>query len=91
MLGASKVYLVGQDLAYPEGRKYASGMPHEEKAADQYEIKVPSVDGKMVDTCEVFLWFKKALEYQISKHPNIKYINMSKHGALIEGTDNLRS
>ncbi len=125
-LGALKIWLVGQDLAYPEGQHYADGMPHsvdsdstvKEKAdgviiqdngmirkreevssqinvsgylgddtvVNREKIQVLSVTGQMVDTCEAFIWFKKAIEHQIKKYSDVKFINMSTRGALIEGT-----
>ncbi len=85
-LGAKKVYLVGQDLSYPSGQKYAAGMPHLETPNAQWDMQVPSVDGGMVDTCEAFDWFRKALEYQISKYNDTEFINLSKHGAMIKGS-----
>ena len=85
-LNAQTVYLVGQDLAYPEGRKYAAGMPHAEAPTAVWDQKVPSVDGGMVETCEAFNWFRNALEYQINKYNNVRFINMSPHGAFIKGT-----
>ncbi len=85
-LGAKKIYLVGQDLAYPDGRKYAKGMPHEEANDAKWTMQVPSTDGKMVYTCEAFNWFRKSIEYQISKYPDVVFINLSQHGAYIKGT-----
>ncbi len=87
---AKKIYLVGQDLAYPDGQRYAKDMPYgDEKAKrseDQNALQVMSVDGSMVDTCEAFVWFKKSLEYQIKKYHHIEFFNMSRYGANIEGT-----
>lgn len=85
-LNCKKIYLVGQDLAYPSGQKYAKGMPHAEAPEANWQLQVPSVDGGMVDTCEAFNWFRKAIEYQIAKYDHVEFINMSKHGALINGT-----
>ena len=85
-LRAKTIYLVGQDLAYPSGRKYAKKMPHPEAPEANWEIKVPSVDGSMVDTSEAFDWFRKAIEFQISKYNSVSFINLSKHGAKIYGT-----
>lgn len=84
-LGCKKVYLVGQDLAYPSGRRYAGGMPHGEIPNAKWDMQVPSVDGGMVGTCEAFDWFRKAIEYQIAKYDQVEFINMSTHGALIKG------
>lgn len=85
-LNAKAVYLVGQDLAYPSGRNYAKGIPHPDAKDAVFDIQVPSVNGGMVDTCDAFIWFRKAIEYQIRKYSNVRFINMSKHGAHIEGT-----
>lgn len=87
-LGARKIYLVGQDLAYPSGQRYAMGMPHGEVPDAKWDMHVPSVDGSMVDTCEAFEWFRKSIEYQIAKYDYIAFENMSKHGAYIKGTAN---
>lgn len=87
--GGSRIYLVGQDLAYPSGQKYARGMPHGEVSVQKWDMQVPSVDGSMVDTCEAFDWFRKAIEYQIAKYDQVEFINMSKHGANIKGAANL--
>ncbi len=84
-LGAGRIYLVGQDLAYPSGQKYAKGMPHAEVSNVKGDMQVLSVDGSMVNTCEAFDWFRKAIEYQIAKYNDVKFINMSKHGAYISG------
>lgn len=83
---AKRIYLVGQDLAYPSGQKYAKDMPKTETPDVIWETQVPSVDGGMVDTCDAFIWFRKALEYQIAKYDNIEFFNLSKHGAYIKGT-----
>ena len=85
-LGSRKVYLAGQDLAYPSGQKYARNMPHAEAPDAKWELQVPSVDGSMVDTSEAFDWFRKSLEHQIAMHPSVSFINLSRHGALIKGT-----
>ena len=85
-LDAQKIYLVGQDLAYPGGQMYANGLPHEEKISNSHELQTLSVDGSLVATCEAFEWFKLALEYQIAKYSYIEFINLSKHGAMIKGT-----
>ncbi len=86
-LKAKTIYLVGQDLAYPGKQMYAQGMPYPEMNKDIIrDIQIPSVDGGMVDSCEAFIWFKKSLEYQIAKYSDVRFINMSRHGALITGT-----
>lgn len=84
-LGAKKVYLVGQDLAYPDGKTYAEGMPYHADASSRGTMLVPSVDGGMVPTSEAFNWFRMGLEAQIAKYSLVEYHNLSRHGALIRG------
>ena len=87
-LGAKRIYLVGQDLAYPDGKTYAEGMPYQADAGSRGTMLVPAVDGGMVPTSEAFHWFRQGLEAQIAKYDQVEYINMSKHGALIKGCKN---
>ena len=84
-LGAKTVYLVGQDLAYPDGKTYAEGMPYHADANSRGTMLVPSVDGGMVPTSEAFNWFRIGLEAQIAKYSHVEYHNLSQHGALIRG------
>ena len=85
-LGAEKIYLAGQDLAYPSGQMYAKGMPHKESDNNtKWSIRVPSVNGELIYTCEAFEWFRKALEFQIKKYNDIDFVNLSRIGALIKG------
>ena len=84
-LGAEKVYLVGQDLAYPDGKTYAAGMPYVAEAQSRGTMLVPSADGGMVPTSEAFNWFRIGLETQIASYPDVRFVNLSRHGALIKG------
>ncbi len=84
-MGAKKIWLVGQDLAYPSGKTYAEGMPYKADADERGTMLVPSVDGKMVRTSEAFNWFRLGLESQIARYDGIEVYNMSQHGALIKG------
>ncbi|MCR5671752.1 MAG: DUF115 domain-containing protein [Butyrivibrio sp.] len=84
-LGAKKVYLVGVDLAYPGGKNYAGGMPHDTVNNAKGGVQVPSVDGKMVDTVPVFLTFISIVEKKIADCKQTQFYNMSKNGALLRG------
>lgn len=84
-LGAKKIYLVGLDLAFPGGKDYAGGMPHGKLSKDGTRMTVRSVDGEMVETAPTFNTFRGIIEEKIAEHKNVEFINMSKHGALIEG------
>lgn len=85
-MGAKKIWLVGQDLAYPSGKTYADGMPYKADADERGTMIVPSVDGGMVRTSEAFNWFRLGLESQIARYGGIEVYNLSRHGALIKGT-----
>lgn len=84
-LNTRKIYLVGQDLAYPSGRSYATGVSHPDNKRNNSKTKTLSVDGSMVETCDAFIWFRKSIEFQIKEYSSVKFINMSKHGARING------
>lgn len=84
-LGAGRIYLVGQDLAYPDGKTYAQGMPYVAEAESRGTMLVPSVNGGMVPTSEAFHWFRIGLETQIAKYKDIRFINLSRQGARIKG------
>ncbi|MBP3296321.1 MAG: motility associated factor glycosyltransferase family protein, partial [Lachnospiraceae bacterium] len=84
-LGAGRIYLVGQDLAYPDGKTYAQGMPYVAEAESRGTMLVPSVNGGMVSTSEAFHWFRIGLETQIAKYKDIRFINLSRQGARIKG------
>ncbi len=91
-LGAEKIYLVGNDLAYPKDINYAEGVAHKPKeympSENSGSMLVESVDGGMVNTYTVYDFYRRIMEKQISEHPGVIVCNMSKHGANISGTQN---
>lgn len=84
-MGAKRVYLIGLDLAYPGGISYATGVSQKRVEDRGGDLKVMSVDGTEVYTSRVFDMFRIAVETKVEKHPEVSFINMSKHGALIKG------
>ena len=84
-MGAKKIYIIGLDLAYPSGVNYAEGMSHARVTNSNVTMEVPSNDGKMVGTNEVFDLFRISIEEQIAPHKDIEFINCSRHGAKIKG------
>lgn len=87
--GAIKVYLVGVDLAYPEGVSHASNtMDRTVKSTDRM-VAVKSVNGDTVYTEQNFIGYREWIENRIKETPQIKYYNMSKIGAHIEGAENI--
>lgn len=87
--GATNVYLVGVDLAYPGGITHASNtMDRGVKNTDRM-TPVKSVTGDIVYTEPNFILYREWIEERIKETPHIKYYNMSKIGAHIEGAENL--
>lgn len=84
--GAGKIYLIGLDLAYPEGKNYAGGAAHELSQVKRNRITVKDVNGKDVETVPTFITFKKIIEKKIADNSNIIFYNLSKQGAFINGT-----
>lgn len=84
-LGAKKIYLVGLDLGYPGGITYAKSVSHKREEGKKGNCTVRSVNGKMIETNQVFDMFRGIIEEQIAHHPETKFVNMSKNGALIKG------
>lgn len=90
-LGAEKIYLVGLDLAYPGGISYANGVSQKREENKKGNSTVKSVDGTIIESCQAFDMFRQIIEKQISDHPDVDFINMSSHGALIKGAKKYES
>ena len=84
-LGAKKIYLVGLDLGYPGGVSYAKGVSQKREEGKKGNCQVKSVDGRMIESNQVFDMFITIIERQIAAHPEVTFINMSPNGALIRG------
>lgn len=84
-MGAKKVYMIGADLAYPEGVTYANGVGHDVGKWNRSEETVISVDDKIIPTSVVFREYKFMIENQIAEHPEVEVINRSLHGAYLKG------
>ncbi|WP_027216537.1 motility associated factor glycosyltransferase family protein [Butyrivibrio fibrisolvens] len=87
-LGAKKIFLVGLDLAFPGGISYAKGVSQKREEGKKGNSTVQSVDGKIIASNQTFDMFRTIIEQQIAKHPEVTFINMSPHGALIKGAKN---
>ncbi len=84
--GAKKIYLIGLDLGYPGGKKYANDMPYHLSESLHGCEEARATDGGIVATERVFNIFRRDVELLISKNPSIQFVNMSKNGAYIQGT-----
>ncbi len=86
-MGCQPIILVGQDLAFTEDKRYASGTIFEDKNLPRDEAgahQVPSVDGGSLETSETLHLYRKLLEHEIARF-KIPVYNTSS-GALILGT-----
>ncbi|MNM35905.1 hypothetical protein D3C81_466070 [compost metagenome] len=93
-MGASEIVLVGQDLSYPDKQYYSSGIKHASKEQIDEQLReatelVPNVDGGQNPTTSKMKITLKDMELQIQLIAlnEVKIINSSRHGALIEGTE----
>ncbi|WLD92970.1 motility associated factor glycosyltransferase family protein [Alkalihalobacillus sp. AL-G] len=88
-LGFSKIYLVGQDLAYINGKYYAQGV-NETDASKKVnaDITVKSNNGGMVDTSYSLYSFLESFEFLINHidQNEMTIYNTSRNGAYIKGT-----
>lgn len=87
---ASEVVLLGQDLAYIDGKSHTKtyektyGVKDVEKGKNRSKT-VLGVNGEILETSIGYIGFKHKIEQLIGKYQNIKFINCSK-GAVINGT-----
>lgn len=85
--GANQIYLVGVDLAFPNGITHATGtMDRSTKNLEQL-IPVEGVGNQIVYTERVFIGYRNWIEEMITITPQIKYYNMSRIGAKIVGAE----
>ncbi|KNZ42655.1 6-hydroxymethylpterin diphosphokinase MptE-like protein [Acetobacterium bakii] len=83
-----QVILVGQNLAYKDGKHYAEGIDYQitiDKERDEHLIKAVDVSGDAILTSESFNSMRKQIEATI-KNFDMVVINTTLGGAHIEGT-----
>ncbi|MCM1326566.1 MAG: DUF115 domain-containing protein [Bacteroidales bacterium] len=84
--GAERIYLVGVDMAYPNGVTHAEGTAQRQIVSLEGMIPLEGVDGSMVYTDKIMKVYKGEVEELISQVPRISFYNMSRIGAKLEGT-----
>lgn len=84
--GAENIYLVGVDLAYPNGITHATGTMDRTTKDTKSLIKTEGVGNTTVYSDRVFMKYREDMELMIESNPHITYYNMSKIGAKIAGT-----
>ncbi|MBT3197548.1 MAG: motility associated factor glycosyltransferase family protein, partial [Gammaproteobacteria bacterium] len=93
-LGAEEVYLFGLDYGAPKSATSMHASKSIYKTLDlgdavESEIEVPGALGEDVVTTKFFAWSLHVTEDKISRHPDIRWINVG-DGALIKGTESVR-
>lgn len=83
--GAEKIYLVGVDLAYPNGLSHAEGTLDRAVKSTEDMLAVKGVGASTVYADSMFITYRKWIEDRIALTPQIAYYNMSRVGAKIAG------
>ncbi len=89
-LGAKEVTFVGVDMAYPEGKSHAGNTMDRKMRSTENLLVVEAVDGTEVHTDTLFNVYRKWIEDEIERYPQVTFINRSPMGAKIKGTKGIR-
>ena len=84
MLGIKTIVLIGQDLAYLNGKHHADDIETGKPALGT--CMTVGIDGGMVETNGEWIAFKDFYERQIISHPEVQVIDATEGGALIRGS-----
>lgn len=89
-LGFNPIILVGQNLAYREGKIYAAGStfhpPQASKPVLDSAVFIEDVYGQKVASNHTFMRMKQQIEIYLSQFKDVQVINTTKDGAYIAGT-----
>lgn len=91
-LGCDPIIFVGQDLCYSKAKLYAKGAAYEERKPEQITtgfIASNDVQGHEVYTDKSFMNMKICMESAIKLNQSTKYLNGTKYGLHIEGTEDI--
>lgn len=84
MLGIKKIILIGQDLAYIDGKHHADDKDEGDSEAGIKEIE--GIYGDKVKSSDMWISFKSFFERQIGMNPDLDVIDATEGGAKIYGT-----
>lgn len=86
-MGAEKIYFVGVDMGYPEGKSHASGTAYSMQLAQEEMFEVEAVGGGNVLVDYVMNLYRRDIEFRIAQiGDKVKFYNLSTIGARIRGT-----
>lgn len=84
--GAKQIYLVGVDMAFPDGVTHATGTMDRTTKDINKLMPIEGVGNKTVYADRVFICYREWIENRIAQTPQVVYYNMSCIGAKIAGT-----
>lgn len=91
--GCDPIILVGQDLAYSQGRRYAHGRPGSGEGTDNQRQTVPAIAGGVVETSVVMAgyigWYREAAAFLAEKGNGPRLVNATVQGAKLSGFEHL--
>jgi hypothetical protein len=85
-LGASRVILLGVDLAYTNNLAHATGTSRREHKGTEGLIPVKSIDGGIVYASKLFIMYREWIENRILEAKDVEVIDATEGGARIKGT-----
>lgn len=88
VMGLSNIILVGQDLAYTNGRTHATGSLRASWNLDYHDesfIYIEGQNGELVESSNQFKVYRDWFEREIIDHPDLNLINATEGGAKIHG------
>lgn len=88
-MGAKTIILVGQDLAFTDGKQHAEGAFGADQSISKKQNEYPEVegiDGNMLPTLENLKFYLEWFEEQIEQYKDITVIDATEGGALIHGS-----
>ncbi|SDJ60293.1 motility associated factor glycosyltransferase family protein [Salimicrobium halophilum] len=90
-LGFQHILFAGQNLSYPDKKKYSESIKYEHTSSELNEeeleglIESVDVEGAKVKTTRGFINTKTQIEGYIKKFPSVNFVNTTKKGIHIEG------
>ncbi|MCA1905447.1 MAG: DUF115 domain-containing protein [Desulfarculus sp.] len=91
--GCDPIVLVGQDLAFCQGRAYARGRPGSDELAVAPTRSVPAIGGGEVETSVVMAgyidWYREAAAYLTQRRTGPRLVNATAQGAWLPGFEHL--
>lgn len=86
-MGSRKIYFIGTDLSYPEGKSHASGTAYAVQMNEEEMVEVDQVGGGKILTDYVMNRYRRAMETRIAQiGDGAEFYNLSTIGARIQGT-----